>query len=83
MIKVTKVSTPGAPLKTPTKFAKPPVVGDSTMKKRGRPTKADMEEREKERQAAIARGEPDPELKRKRRKPAKLKVKRIYLNNFS
>merc|ERR1719509_746294 len=42
-------------------------------KKRGRPTRAALEERERERQEAIARGEPDPELKRKRRKPNKLK----------
>merc|ERR1712210_352223 len=41
-------------------------------KKRGRPSKAEVAQREKERQEAIARGEPDPELKRKRRKPPKL-----------
>lgn len=41
-------------------------------KKRGRPSRAALEERERERQEAIARGEPDPELKRKRRKPNKL-----------
>jgi len=56
--KAMQVGTPGA---TP-----------GTNKKRGRPSRAEMAEREKERQAAIARGEPDPELKRKRRKPNKL-----------
>ena len=70
-----KVSTPGAPVfsKTPAKSSGA-AIDDGSSKKRGRPTRADMAEREKERRAAIARGEPDPELKRKRRKPAKLKV---------
>jgi len=73
-IKVMKVSTPGAPVfsKTPAKSSGA-AIDDGSSKKRGRPTRADMAEREKERRAAIARGEPDPELKRKRRKPAKLK----------
>jgi len=44
----------------------------STVKKRGRPSKADILQREKEREEAMARGEPDPDLKRKRRKPNKL-----------
>ena len=49
-----------------------PGATDSTVKKRGRPSRADLKEREDARQAALARGEPDPELKRKRRKPNKL-----------
>lgn len=67
------------PAKTPARKAVPartPVTAttklDSTVKKRGRPSRADIQEREKEREAALARGEPDPELKRKRRKPNKL-----------
>jgi len=63
--KIMKVRPPGS-----VRVATPDVTASS--KKRGRPSKADMAEREEERQAAIARGEPDPELKRKRRKPNKL-----------
>merc|ERR1711953_1382054 len=72
--KVMKVSTPGV-------NSLPPATKKTVMegqgvtesgKKRGRPSKAELAQREIERQEAIARGEPDPELKRKRRKPPKL-----------
>merc|ERR1711874_284951 len=69
--KVMKVATPGG-------SSLPPATKKTLMevtesgKKRGRPSKAEVAQREKERQEAIARGEPDPELKRKRRKPPKL-----------
>jgi len=76
--KVMLVSTPGTgpalskgtPRKSP--VGKASVEPPSTGKKRGRPSRADLMQREQERQEAIARGEPDPELKRKRRKPLKL-----------
>ena len=75
--KVMQVTTPGtAGGKEDSTPRKMPVPGSasvsSTVKKRGRPSRADLALREKERQEALARGEPDPELKRKRRKPLKL-----------
>merc|ERR1712037_73242 len=60
--KVMKVVTPGG-------SSLPPATKKTLMevtesgKKRGRPSKAEVAQREKERQEAIARGEPDPELK--------------------
>merc|ERR1712032_600077 len=70
--KVMKVATPGGTSLSPA--TKKSLIGEVTEsgKKRGRPSKAEVAQREKERQEAIARGEPDPELKRKRRKPPKL-----------
>merc|ERR1712066_1169814 len=74
--KVMKVSTPGvnslplATKKTVMEGGQQSVTESG--KKRGRPSKAELAQREIERQEAIARGEPDPELKRKRRKPPKL-----------
>merc|ERR1712060_449474 len=69
--KVMKVSTPGVnSLPPPTK--KTVMEGQGVTgsgKKRGRPSKAELVQREIERQEAIARGEPDPELKRKRKPP--------------
>merc|ERR1712083_29037 len=67
-----KVATPGGTSLPPA--TKKSLMGEVTEsgKKRGRPSKAEVAQREKERQEAIARGEPDPELKRKRRKPPKL-----------
>merc|ERR1712032_1235375 len=68
MIKTTlKVATPGGTSLPPA--TKKSLIGEVTEsgKKRGRPSKAEVAQREKERQEAIARGEPDPELKRKRR----------------
>lgn len=67
-VKITKINVNA----TPKRKAAALDLMDSS-KKRGRPTRAALEERERERQEAIARGEPDPELKRKRRKPNKLK----------
>merc|ERR1719500_1392746 len=70
--KVMKVATPGGNSLPPaTKKTLTDGLTESG-KKRGRPSKAEVAQREKERQEAIARGEPDPELKRKRRKPPKL-----------
>merc|ERR1711994_108771 len=74
--KVMQVRTPGA-LPVDAKLSTPSVEDNASpllstaKKRRGRPTRAEMAEREKDRQEAIARGEPDPELKRKRRKPNK------------
>ena len=74
--KVQQVSTPGtAGDKEDTSSMRMPFAGSTAMssvKKRGRPSRADLALREQERQEALARGEPDPELKRKRRKPLKL-----------
>merc|ERR1712004_843341 len=72
--KVMKVSTPGVN-SLPPATKKTVMEGGSVTesgKKRGRPSKAELAQREIERQEAIARGEPDPELKRKRRKTPKL-----------
>jgi hypothetical protein len=68
LLPVLATGTPAAAAAAP-----PSGVTASALKRRGRPTRAEMQEREVQRQAAIARGEPDPELKRKRRKPNKLK----------
>ena len=75
--KVMQVTTPGTgggkDDSTPRKMPFAGAAGvSSTVKKRGRPSRADLALREQERQEALARGEPDPELKRKRRKPLKL-----------
>jgi len=73
--KVQQVSTPGSGVDKDDASSKMPYAGNtavSTVKKRGRPSRADLALREQERQEALARGEPDPELKRKRRKPLKL-----------
>merc|ERR1712098_988208 len=72
--KVQQVVTPGSgeANETPKKMPFAGALAVSTGKKRGRPSRADLAQREQERQEAIARGEPDPELKRKRRKPLKL-----------
>merc|ERR1711988_640871 len=72
--KVQQVSTPGSGGDKEDASSKMPYAGNtavSTVKKRGRPSRADLALREQERQEALARGEPDPELKRKRRKPLK------------
>merc|ERR1719460_1182388 len=66
-----KVATPGGSSLAPATKKTLMEVTESG-KKRGRPSKAEVAQREKERQEAIARGEPDPELKRKRREPPKL-----------
>merc|ERR1712210_189549 len=63
--KVMKVATPGSSSLAPATKKTLMEVTESG-KKRGRPSKAEVAQREKERQEAIARGEPDPELKRKR-----------------
>ena len=73
--KVQQVTTPGSSGgKEDSTPAKVPFAGSASVsvKKRGRPSRADLALREQERQEALARGEPDPELKRKRRKPLKL-----------
>ena len=73
--KIQQVSTPGSGGDKDDASSKMPYAGNtavSTVKKRGRPSRADLALREQERQEALARGEPDPELKRKRRKPLKL-----------
>merc|ERR1719361_141624 len=65
--KVQQVTTPGSSSgkedSTPAKVA---FAGSASVsvKKRGRPSRADLALREQERQEALARGEPDPELKR-------------------
>merc|ERR1712130_207413 len=70
--KVMKVATPGGSSLPPATKKTLMEATTESGKKRGRPSKAEVAQREKERQEAIARGEPDPELKRKRRKPPKL-----------
>ena len=73
--KVMQVSTPGtagSSPETPKRSAAANAAAEASGKKRGRPSRADLAQREEERQQALARGEPDPELKRKRRKPLKM-----------
>merc|ERR1712226_1448684 len=69
--KVMQVTTPGGGPR-PSRREILAAEDKNALKKRGRPTKADLAIREKDREDAIARGDPDPELKRTRRKPNKL-----------